>query len=293
MDHFINQELESSYLDLKINNSGIIIWGFLSLFVLHFLCRVFLKAGIGLTDDEHGNNMLFSFAIAFGFCFKHIFNILLCLQFVFIVCSVNVTLRTQNERLRSLIFKLKLYDAMKTKNISNAHVTIRRLYRAYVSICEVLRNICDGEGALVAIVLLSKITECTDSFNHVISIIYASLDDWSYRKFVNLGLPLIWAFFKGALIVLMVEQCHKTQEEFQTAQIHVSHLMCASSDREFKDELSRFYNHVADEIPSFSPLGICVFTRQLLVGIIGGIATFLAIVLQFRLIDSVQLKYLS
>ncbi|XP_046963674.1 uncharacterized protein LOC124533300 isoform X2 [Vanessa cardui] len=87
----------------------------------------------------------------------------------------------------------------------------------------------------------------------------------------------------------MVEHCHKTQEEFQTTQNHVSHLMCASADREFKHELSRFYDQVVDDTPAFSPLGICVLTRQLLVGIIGGIATFLAIVLQFHVIDRVEL----
>ncbi|XP_046963673.1 uncharacterized protein LOC124533300 isoform X1 [Vanessa cardui] len=77
--------------------------------------------------------------------------------------------------------------------------------------------------------------------------------------------------------------------QFQTTQNHVSHLMCASADREFKHELSRFYDQVVDDTPAFSPLGICVLTRQLLVGIIGGIATFLAIVLQFHVIDRVEL----
>ncbi|XP_046964347.1 uncharacterized protein LOC124533204 [Vanessa cardui] len=179
---------------------------------------------------------------------------------------------------------------MKTKNIANAHTTIRRLYRAHVSICEVVRSIDEGEGALVAILLLSKILECTDNFYNFMSISYAFLGDWTNRKFVNLGVTLIWASIKGALIVLMVEHCHKTQEEFQTTQNHVSHLMCASADREFKHELSRFYDQVVNDTPAFSPLGICVLTRQLLVGIIGGIVTFLAIVLQFHVIDRVKLQ---
>ncbi|XP_046964179.1 uncharacterized protein LOC124533052 [Vanessa cardui] len=270
----INQELESSHLDINIRYSGIITWGYLSIIVFFFGCHVFFKMDFDLKDNEYAIHNLTSLAISLGFFFKHLFNVLLCLQFVFIVCSVNDTLRTLNKRLRSLIFKLKLYDAMKIKNIANAHTTIRRLHRAHVSICELVRSIDEGEGALVAILLLSKIMECADTLYHFTSIFYTFLGDWTYGKFENLGVTLIWAFIKGILIVLMVEHCHNTQEEFQTTQNHVSHLMCASADREFKHELSRFYDQVVDDTPAFSPLGICVLTRQLLAGIIGGIATF-------------------
>ncbi|XP_046964148.1 uncharacterized protein LOC124533028 [Vanessa cardui] len=105
----INQKLESSLLDSQIKGSGFIIWGFISAFILLFGCHLFFKEFITWTSNKHGRSDFIAFAVDAGLLCKHMFNVMLCMQFVFLVCAVNVTLRTQNDRLRNLIFELKLY----------------------------------------------------------------------------------------------------------------------------------------------------------------------------------------
>ncbi|XP_046964220.1 gustatory receptor for bitter taste 66a-like [Vanessa cardui] len=197
---------------------------------------------------------------------------------------------------------VSVLSSKKTKTMTsapNAHlhnrqsvILIQRLCCANVSICEVVRSIDEGEGALVAALLLSLIISCMDSYHIIIKILYTSLDEWSYDKTFKFALFIVLALYEVVQIIFMAEPCHRTQEEFEAARILVSQLMCAPAEKEFRDELSHYSNHFVENPPAFSPLGLFVLGRQFVIAVIGGIVTFLVIILQFNLTDTINLQSL-
>ncbi|CAH2094035.1 unnamed protein product [Euphydryas editha] len=90
-------------------------------------------------------------------------------------------------------------------------------------------------------------------------------EKWTYEAFIHIGLTTLWFFYKGACLITLIEPCHETTQQFQKVQVLVSHLMCASTEKNFKDELSRYYEQCTNNVPTFSPLGICDLTRKFMV----------------------------
>ncbi|XP_045454362.1 uncharacterized protein LOC123663741 [Melitaea cinxia] len=114
--------------------------------------------------------------------------------------------------------------------------------------------------------------------------------EFTYEEIAEYGFIVTWIFYDGALISLLVEPCHQTHAELQKVKVFISHLLCFWPDRNFRSELSHFYNEFVNNVIVFSPLGVFTLTRKFIVTVIGAIITFITIIQQFHLKDTLPVQ---
>ncbi|XP_028175089.1 gustatory receptor for sugar taste 43a-like [Ostrinia furnacalis] len=155
--------------------------------------------------------------------------------------------------------------------------TIRLLALMYGSACDAVEqlNCCFAPEllALVASFLL-----------HLVVTPYNFIDNITGGA-VNYGLLVmqtLWCIIHFSCTVGLAEPCHITQIEIKRTNRLVSYLMLQSTDELVKPELDNFGKFLYLNNTEYSPMGICVLTRSLVASIIGSVATYLVIIIQFQ-----------
>nr|XP_026488870.1 uncharacterized protein LOC113395498 [Vanessa tameamea] len=184
----------------------------------------------------------------------------------------------------SIIYVVKdeLDYGPKSNGVMSAHTMSRRLFHAYLLICNTVVEINREEGTMVLLILTNTALDIMNSLYIMASAITLSVE--SLLKFLSIETnTILWFIYQISNLFLWMEPCHRTQDKFQAILNTVSKLMCTPS----RVKLPVLFNFYEFQIPKFRPHGICDFTRSILATILGVMATFLIIIRQFNIKDKI------
>ncbi|XP_073948596.1 putative gustatory receptor 28b isoform X1 [Choristoneura fumiferana] len=166
---------------------------------------------------------------------------------------------------------------------SQAQATIRRLALAYDRISEVVTQMNAANGLILLVMILSIFLRL------VLTPYYLLLGLFDDDDVVVLvvAMQVNWSMFHMINLILIVEPCHWTQEERD----HTGHLLSqltvylAPKCERISKELDQFAKQVTLDNAQFRPLGIHTLARPLVATILGGVTTYLVIIMQFQKIS--------
>ncbi|XP_045503571.1 gustatory receptor for sugar taste 43a-like [Colias croceus] len=108
------------------------------------------------------------------------------------------------------------------------------------------------------------------------------------RYTLKISWQLSWLLFHGTNLTLVVEPCHYTQVEMDRTRVLLSQITLRAStfSEDLSIELSVFYKMLFLKSTNYTPLGMCVLGRPLILAILGAVTTYLVIIFQFRSSDA-------
>ncbi|XP_047999585.1 gustatory receptor for sugar taste 43a-like [Leguminivora glycinivorella] len=169
-----------------------------------------------------------------------------------------------------------------TMTISQAQSTIRRLALSHERISELTRQLNATNGIFLMFVLMSTFIRL------VLTPYYLLLRfDHDERIMYELVLQINWSLFHVLTLLLTIEPCHWTQEQRERTQILLSHLIVhlAPKSEKLSRELDQFAKQILLSNAKYMPLGVYALARPLMATMLGGVTTYLVIIIQFQKIS--------
>nr|XP_026488995.1 uncharacterized protein LOC113395588 [Vanessa tameamea] len=202
------------------------------------------------------------------------------MQFFLIISLLNDSLGLMNEHLIDLNLQLKLFNVAEPMTTTSAQVLTHRLFSAYLTICTTVVEFNGEEGTIVLLIYIYTVFDIMNSF----FIMASSLSVQSIYMFLQSEyITMMWLIYQIAIVILWVEACQRTEEEFQKILNTVSKLMCTPS----RLKLPALFDFYEFQMPKFCPHGIFDFTRSITIAVFGFMTTFLVIVKQFNIKDKI------
>ncbi|XP_063541565.1 gustatory receptor for sugar taste 43a-like [Cydia strobilella] len=156
---------------------------------------------------------------------------------------------------------------------------VRRLASSYGHIGELMRQMNETNGTIIMAILMA-------AFLHlVLTPYYMFLILNSGNTLLNaMVLPLSWIFLHITVLLLTVEPCHWTQEQRETTKFLLSRVTVrlAPQSTLLARELKQFAKQTVLSNVKFSALGVLTLGRPLVASMLGGVATYLVILMQFH-----------
>ncbi|CAH0402662.1 unnamed protein product [Chilo suppressalis] len=284
----------------------------LTAFLLYVACVltadycIFLRA-VFLSDRAFTAACLYSF-----YYFAYFLLVLLEMQYVFSALEVSKTMGRLNKLIGEVEHMLTMHYASLKKIESNDPIklplkydnlmidsmdtfkfdsgmtvglasksiseTIRRLALTYMEVCEVVRQLDSSHGVGVLLLLLSFLLHLVITPYHLIVKITSSrgID-------AAAALQVLWCGLHIACTFIVAEPSYRIQLDVQRTNLLVSHMLFKSNDAQVYKELEKFSMYLTLNEVIFRPLGVCRLTRSLVTSIIGSVATYLVIIIQFQL----------
>nr|AST36345.1 putative gustatory receptor GR9 [Cydia fagiglandana] len=166
--------------------------------------------------------------------------------------------------------------------LSQAQATIRRLALTHERISELTRQLNASNGVFLMFVLMS-------TFIRLVLTPYYLLQrfDHDERILYELLLQINWSLFHVVTLLLTIEPCHWTQEQRERTQILLSQLIVhlAPKCERLSKELDQFAKQILLSNAKYMPLGVYALARPLMATILGGVTTYLVIIIQFQKIS--------
>ncbi|XP_063541535.1 gustatory receptor for sugar taste 43a-like [Cydia strobilella] len=166
--------------------------------------------------------------------------------------------------------------------LSQAQATIRCLALSHERISELTRQLNASNGLFLMFVLMS-------TFIRLVVTPYYLLQrfDHGERILYELLIQINWSLFHVITLLLTIEPCHWTQEQRERTQILLSHLMVhlAPKCERLSKELDQFAKQILLSNAKYMPLGVYALARPLMATILGGVTTYLVIIIQFQKIS--------
>ncbi|XP_063368357.1 gustatory receptor for sugar taste 43a-like [Cydia amplana] len=166
--------------------------------------------------------------------------------------------------------------------LSQAQATIRRLALSHERISELMRQLNASNGVFLMFVLMS-------TFIRLVLTPYYLLErfDHDERILYELLLQINWSLFHVITLLLTIEPCHWTQEQRERTQVLLTHLIVhlAPKSERLSKELDQFAKQILLSNAKYMPLGVYALARPLMATILGGVTTYLVIIIQFQKIS--------
>ncbi|CAF4886380.1 unnamed protein product [Pieris macdunnoughi] len=214
---------------------------------------------------------------------EYIIEILLEFQFAIVVIRLTVILRVVNSRLSKLLEGMDRRKCGNKKPLINnftlpknilfnndchqmevyeeqASEEIRVLWLVYELVCDLIRRVDRGFGLILLLLLQSF-------FLHFIMTPYYILNISQIPSGLSsLGHQVAWFHFHAASVILIVEPCHRVQQQMSKTRSLVSKLMCQTRPNDsLSRSLAAFFRSLTLEQPLIAPLGMSVLERPLLI----------------------------
>ncbi|XP_073948597.1 uncharacterized protein isoform X2 [Choristoneura fumiferana] len=166
--------------------------------------------------------------------------------------------------------------------------TARGTHAAAAAINQQLRQLryVNLEPKPKAVEELFRVSHSVSSLVDALSVHRNTVDDDDVVVLV-VAMQVNWSMFHMINLILIVEPCHWTQEERD----HTGHLLSqltvylAPKCERISKELDQFAKQVTLDNAQFRPLGIHTLARPLVATILGGVTTYLVIIMQFQKIS--------
>ncbi|XP_045486977.1 uncharacterized protein LOC110998536 [Pieris rapae] len=150
-----------------------------------------------------------------------------------------------------------------------ANEEVRMLWLVYELVCDLIRRVDRGYGLILLLLLQSF-------FLHFIMTPYYMLNISEIPSGLSsIGQQVAWFHFHAASVILIVEPCHRVQQEMAKTRSLVSKLMCQTRSYDsLSRSLAAFFKSLSLEQPLIAPLGMSVLERPLLITILGVVSTY-------------------
>ncbi|CAH2051816.1 unnamed protein product, partial [Iphiclides podalirius] len=149
---------------------------------------------------------------------EYVVALLLVLQIVFAIGSIQSGFKTINDALQELIdTRIIDSDQDKNKNASRSldNLTVGKYIRAlavsYNSLCNDVKT-CNVDNGRMMFIMLGAFTMYLIVSSYYLVMIYC-LPDILHRNLFYVCLQLMWCSFRFTKIFILVESCHRTHEE--------------------------------------------------------------------------------
>ncbi|XP_061722790.1 putative gustatory receptor 28b [Cydia pomonella] len=164
---------------------------------------------------------------------------------------------------------------------SQAETLIRRLALSHERISDVMRQMSDTNGLFLMIVLMS-------TFLRLVLTPYCMLIERPNSEVFGVTLSLFWSLVHVTILILTIEPCHWTHIQRQNTAILLGQLIVhlAPKCERLSKELDQFTKQLMLGDAKFDTLGVYTLDRQLMATILGGVTTYLVIIIQFQTIST-------
>ncbi|KAL4711901.1 hypothetical protein ACJJTC_006070 [Scirpophaga incertulas] len=163
-----------------------------------------------------------------------------------------------------------------TKSINQS---ISRCTSIYGTICDVARQLDDSFGLEIVLLLISLLLHLIITPYNLLMNLYADKE----TEIQTLVMQLLWCSLHFTCAAAIVEPSHRAQvEEYHTSML-ISEMIIDTDDPEISKELEKFSRHLLLNKVSFCPLSVCTLNRSVVAAIMGSVATYLVIIIQFQL----------
>ncbi|XP_047999019.1 gustatory receptor for sugar taste 43a-like [Leguminivora glycinivorella] len=152
--------------------------------------------------------------------------------------------------------------------------SVLRLARSYERMSDIMRQMGDANGLFLMAVL-------TSTFLRLVITPYYML----YLNEVHgLTLSINWMIIHLVVLMLTIEPCEWTHAQRQHTALLLSQLIVQQSpnDEQLSRQLEQFADQLMMSSTQFSSLGIYTLDRKLTAAILGGVTTYLVIIIQFQ-----------
>nr|QZH55042.1 gustatory receptor 9 [Achelura yunnanensis] len=159
---------------------------------------------------------------------------------------------------------------------------IRRLAALHGTLCEVVQRIEHSYGLPLVIILISTLLHLiVTPYFLIVEIILST------NRIHFLVLQFLWCVTHMLRLWIVVEPGHYTIIEGRRTEELVCRLMTAGpTTGPLPSRLELFSRQLMLRSMTYSPLGMCVLDRPLVVSVIGAVTTYLVILIQFQRYDS-------
>uniref|UniRef100_A0A2A4JIK5 Gustatory receptor n=1 Tax=Heliothis virescens TaxID=7102 RepID=A0A2A4JIK5_HELVI len=183
-----------------------------------------------------------------------------------------------NKSINSVVDTMAVYKGHKKSSLKAVPSTVRRLALLYCSICDVIRLVNDSHGLIIGALMLCLLLHLVITPYHVITNIFNK--ERSDRS--SPLLQLNWAVLHFVNLLLIVEPCHRTNEQIDQTRHLISQMIRYTSSEHgaLLAELQMFYQHLILNEVSYAPLKMFSLNRSLIVTMLGSITTYLVVVVQ-------------
>ncbi|XP_047999599.1 gustatory receptor for sugar taste 43a-like [Leguminivora glycinivorella] len=164
---------------------------------------------------------------------------------------------------------------------SQAETLVSRLALSHERISDIMRQMNDTHGLFLMIVLMS-------TFLRLVLTPYYMLIQQTNSEVFGVTLSLFWTLVHVAILILTIEPCHWTHTQRQHTATLLGQLIVhvAPKCERLSKELDQFAKQIMLGNAKFATLGVYTLDRKLMATILGGVTTYLVIIIQFQTISS-------
>ncbi|XP_045503534.1 uncharacterized protein LOC123700377 [Colias croceus] len=163
---------------------------------------------------------------------------------------------------------------------SRSAVKVREQALAYMSICDIIREISASEAVISILLLVGSITRLMLSAHVLVEPENGKNMSWIL---ILSCLEFIWGLNTTIKTILVIEPCHRTHHQLRMTKVLINVSRRERyDDVEVANELKLFNYLCCLNEPTFSPFGICTLDRSLNTRILGFVTTFFVAFTQNR-----------
>ncbi|XP_049878995.1 gustatory receptor for sugar taste 43a-like isoform X2 [Pectinophora gossypiella] len=172
-------------------------------------------------------------------------------------------------------------DEKRPQELSRISDIVTDIASSYEGACDVLKKISDSFGLLVILMLGAIFIDLVIAPYFLFSVVQ--------NPYIN-KLPIVmftsnilWNF---ANLILFMEPGNGTEVQMNQTKIILSHLLRRVDPSDpLALHLHFFFKQLRLNNSSFTAVGLCTLTRPVILSILGGVTTYLVILLQFASLD--------
>ncbi|XP_041972188.1 gustatory receptor for sugar taste 43a-like [Aricia agestis] len=209
-----------------------------------------------------------------GFYYESFCFTLFEYQFIAVATEVRSVLKMITNGLEELLKT----DSGTQKYSEKREIIIHDLAKAYGDTCDLIRDVNDGFGLQLLLILMSYFLELIVTPYYLMT----SLTNRD-RDASHIVLQVFWALYHLTDMYYIIEPAYLTQLEIEKIEYLISrHVRQVKPHEALYVELKMFRRQLAFTRPTYSPMGVCTLSRQFCLSMLGCVTTYLVIILQFR-----------
>ncbi|XP_061710383.1 gustatory and pheromone receptor 39a-like isoform X2 [Cydia pomonella] len=189
---------------------------------------------------------------------------------------------------------LTYYGGMRKNNVATArrygheNEYIHQLNLSYDAICDTLMQLDKNNGPflLCSFILLCMLLLITP-YNLIAVSLYTNSND-ELKRYMSIGVQLNWCLLHLSRLVVLVEPCHWLQKQMERTGRVLNKLVCHADRCDLsRMTLDPFLLQTQMYNCTLAPCGVFTITRPLLASVLGGVLTYLIIMVQFQNITEI------
>ncbi|XP_061710382.1 uncharacterized protein LOC133520095 isoform X1 [Cydia pomonella] len=227
-------------------------------------------------------NILVS-SLYISYSFEAIAITFLELNWSLLLVEIYSTLNLVNDELEELFTHVAT-----ARRYGHENEYIHQLNLSYDAICDTLMQLDKNNGPflLCSFILLCMLLLITP-YNLIAVSLYTNSND-ELKRYMSIGVQLNWCLLHLSRLVVLVEPCHWLQKQMERTGRVLNKLVCHADRCDLsRMTLDPFLLQTQMYNCTLAPCGVFTITRPLLASVLGGVLTYLIIMVQFQNITEI------